>query len=76
MLQVVVSSEEEAVAVRDVVLKLLDQYEVVTQGEVRNLVGLDTTYSDEKVGWTELKDVQIKSVEEGFAIELPDPQPI
>lgn len=74
MLNVVLASEEDAKAVRETLLKLLANYEVVTQGDLWNLVGRDTTYSDEKVGWTELKDLQIKPVEEGFALELPDPQ--
>jgi hypothetical protein len=69
------SSEADAEAVREAMLKLLEQYEVVTVADYMNLIGLPTTFSDEKVGWTELKDIQIKpeSVVLGFVIDLPDP---
>jgi len=74
VVNVILTSETDAIAVRDALRKLLDLYEVVTVADYLELVGGTSTYSDQKVGWTELGDIPIKSIKEGFLLDLPEPK--
>jgi hypothetical protein len=74
---VTLTSEADAEAVREALLKLLEQYEVVTRADYFELVGLSSTFEDAKVGWTELTDIQIKTIGENeFLLDLPEPKNI
>lgn len=72
MQKIVIATEEEANEVLKTLLKLHKRYGFATMGDYLELVGLPFTYADEKIGWTELNDIPIKTVEGGFALELPE----
>lgn len=71
---IVLPSKADAETVRDTLLKLLNRYEFVTVGDYLNLVGIVSSFSDERIGWTELNDIQIKPLKGGFVLILPEPK--
>lgn len=72
----VLASREEADLVLEQMYVILDSYEVVTVGDLNELVGFPSTHVDNKWGWTELGNVRIQQVREGFLIDLPAAVPI
>lgn len=74
MQEIVISSVEEAEEVRRALKKLLDTYEQVPMADYLELVGLASSFSDQKMGWTDLGDIPIKKVQDGFVLELPEPK--
>lgn len=68
---VVLSSREDANAVLDAMKQLLEAYEMVTVADFLELAGLSSTYSDSKVGWVNLINIQIQPVDGGFILALP-----
>lgn len=72
--EIVLSSEADAETVREALLKLLAQYEVVTFADYLDLVGLSSTFSDARIGWVELNDIPIKPLKGGFVLFLPEPK--
>lgn len=71
---IVIPSKADAEAVQDALLKLLDRYEVVTLADYLDLVGLSSTFSDARIGWTELNDILIQPLKGGFVLFLPEPK--
>ena len=55
---------------------IIDTYEVVSVADLNELVGLPTSYMDNKWGWIYLGDVQVRQIREGFLIDLPSAEPI
>lgn len=72
----ILSSREEAALVLERMQDIIDNYEVVSIGDLHDLVGLPTTYIDNKWGWTFIGDVQIQQIREGYLINLPSAEPI
>lgn len=70
---VILSSRQEADEVLDQLYTMLDQYESVTVADFYSLIGLETKYTDDDWGWTELKGSGVRKTREGFVIELPEP---
>lgn len=72
----VLASKEEAELVLEKMNDILDQYEVVTVGDLNELVGFNSTHVDHKWGWIVLDDVSIRQVRGGFLIDFPPADPI
>ena len=68
------NSKEEAVNVLLDMQIILDKFNNVTIRDYYDLVGLQTLPDDDYYGWTDLKDVCVKSIEDvRWTIELPKP---
>lgn len=55
---------------------IIDKYEVASVADLHDLVGLPTTYVDNKWGWTNLAYAEIKQTREGYLLDLPPVEPI
>jgi hypothetical protein len=74
LIVVTLTSEADAKAVRQALLDVQQKYTWVTLADYMEFVGRPSTFADEKVGWTELKDIPIKQVsEDEFLLDLPEP---
>lgn len=72
--EIVLATRAEAEAVLDELYKLVENYEFVSVGDYLELVGIGSTFTDQKMGWIELKDIQIKRITSaGFVLDLPKP---
>jgi len=73
--EIVLGSENDAAAVLEALRELKKRYKFVFVADYLELVGLSTSLADQRWGWTELNEVPIKQVEDGFLLELPAPTP-
>lgn len=75
MFDYIFATKDEAVKVFDAMSDIIDQFSCVTLGDLKSLVGVPSVHTDEHVGWTELKDVEIREVPpSGFMLVLPQPK--
>lgn len=74
--EIILVSREEAELVVERLADLIDNFDVATVGDFHELVGLPSTYVDNKWGWTAIRGVDIRQVREGYLIELPPVEPI
>ena len=72
----ILSSREEAELVLERMNDIIETYEVVSVGDLNELVGFPSTFQDNKWGWNYLGDVQIQQIREGYLINLPSAEPI
>lgn len=52
---------------------LINQYNVVTVGDLKELAGITTTAADNAYGWTSLDAARIVQDRDGFRLQLPRP---
>lgn len=55
---------------------LLDEYKLVTVADLYDLVGETGEYTDQKYGWTNLRNAHTVRVRDGYVLDLPKPLPI
>lgn len=68
---VIVGTREEAETVIERLITVLDQYDVVSLAALYELLGLETSYIDNKWGWTNLASAQVRQIRQGYLLELP-----
>lgn len=73
---VVLASREDATNVLGQLLEIIDVYEVASRADLYELIGVDSSHIDQKWGWTDLHNVQIKQVRDGFLLDLPPEEEI
>ena len=76
MKDIILVSREEADAVVEKLYDCINQYDVVSLGDLNETLGLPTSPIDYKWGWTYLSNVQIRQVSNGFLIDLPSVEAI
>jgi len=70
--EIVIDSRAEALEVLDSMYELLEKYEQVTVGNLLELVGEPSQYTDERYGWTDLQGSGVRRVPGGgFLLDLP-----
>lgn len=73
---IVLPTRTDAEQVLETLCDLIIRHEFVTVEELNNLVSINSTYKDSRVGWTDLRESNIIRVEKGYMLDLPVPQPI
>lgn len=71
MNEIILSSRQEAETVLESLLNSLDLYGVVSVADLNDLVGLTSSFVDQKWGWLVLHNIEIRQVREGYLIDLP-----
>jgi hypothetical protein len=70
--EIVIPTRAEALEVLDSMYELLEKYEQVTVGNLLELVGEASHYTDERYGWTDLQGSGVRRVPGGgFLLDLP-----
>jgi len=65
-------SRGDAEQVLDGMLEILDQFEQVTVSDYYDLCGVSSDFTDNKYGWTDLRDARVvRAGRDGFMISLP-----
>lgn len=55
---------------------LIEEYKVATVADLYDLVGLEHDYTDNKYGWTNLRNATHERVRDGYVLNLPKAIPI
>lgn len=55
---------------------LLEQYQLVSVADLNELVGISGNYTDNRYGWTDLRNASIVRVRDGYMLKLPRAMPI
>ncbi len=69
-------SRDQADAVLDEMFNILNHYDVVTVGALKDLIGFPQSHTDQKFGWESLKGSEIRNISAGWLLDLPPAQPI
>lgn len=64
----------------EIVLERLDEaiarYSIVSVADLRELAGLPQEYTDNKYGWTNIRNAEIRRVSDGYLLRMPKALPI
>lgn len=73
---IVLEDRQEAEDVLERMDELLDTYEIVSVADLYDLVGKTCNYTDNKYGWTNLRNAEPVHVRDGWLLKLPKAGPI
>lgn len=68
---ILLATRVEAETVLDRMYDLLREYEMVSVSDLYSLLGLSSSYTDQKWGWTNLQSCDIRRVRDGYVLILP-----
>ena len=69
--EIILPARQDAEDVLDNMFDTLRQFEWVTVADLYDFVGMDSSYTDQKWGWRDLRGSGIRRVREGYMLELP-----
>ena len=69
-------SRVEAEEVRDRMDELIDMYGNVSVADMCDLAGVSCNYTDNKYGWTNIRNAEIVRVRDGYIIKMPKALPL
>ena len=73
---IILDSRGEAEEVLARMDELIDAYKIVSVADLYDLVGITCDYTDNKYGWTNLRNAEVIRVRDGYKIKLPKALPI
>lgn len=73
---VVLESRGEAEEVLSRMDDLVATYGMVSIADMYDLVGITGNYTDNKYGWTNIRNAQVVRIRDGYAIKMPKPTPL
>ena len=73
---IILNSRGEAEDVLSRMDELIDAYGLVRVADLYDLVGITGNYTDNKYGWTNIRNAQIIRVRDGYMIKMPRAIPI
>ena len=73
---IIIDTRAEAEEVLERMDELLDTYNVVSVADLYDLVGISCSYTDNKYGWTNLRNAEVIRVRDGYFLRLPKAGPI
>lgn len=74
--EIVLESRGEAEEVIERMDDLLDTYGIVSVADLYDLVGITGNYTDNKYGWTSLRNASVQRLRDGYLLKLPKALPI
>ena len=73
---IVLETRGEAEAVLSRMDEIMEEYEIVRVADLYDLVGITGEHTDNKYGWTNIRNAKIVRVRDGWKIEMPRALPI
>lgn len=75
--ELIIPSRQEAEEVIDRMFDLLSRYGEVSVADLYELTGIQSSHTDMKWGWTELRGAKAMRLRQGgFLLDLPEPEPL
>ena len=72
--EIMLDNRVEAEEVIDKLFELVSRYESATVADLYELVGLTSTHTDHKWGWTDLHGSGVSRIRGGYLLDLPEPE--
>ena len=73
---IVLESRGDAEQVLSQMNDLIDTYGVASVADLFDLVGISGNYTDNKYGWTNLRNAEVKRSRDGYVLDMPKALPI
>ena len=73
---IVLETRGEAEAVLSRMDEIMEEYEIVRVADLYDLVGVTGAHTDNKYGWTNIRNAKIVRVRDGYMIEMPRALPL
>lgn len=73
---VILETRGEAEDVLDRMTEIIESYEFVSVADLFDLLGQDCSYTDQKYGWTNLRDASVDRTRDGYLLKLPKVTPL
>lgn len=73
---IVLETRGEAEAVLSRMDEIMEEYEIVRVADLYDLVGITGDYTDNKYGWTNIRNAEVVRVRDGYKIKMPRALPI
>jgi len=74
--EIVLGSRVEAEEVIDRLYDVVNKYEFASVADLYELVGLSSTHTDHKWGWSNIRGAGVSRVRDGYLLDLPNPEPL
>jgi hypothetical protein len=74
--EIILEQRTEAEEVIDRLFDLVSRYESATVADLYELVGLASSHTDHKWGWTDLHGAGVSRIRGGYLLDLPEPEPL
>lgn len=74
--EIILTSRQEAEDVIDNLFNIVSRYDAATVSDLYELVGLESTHTDQKWGWADLRGAGVARVRNGYLLDLPEPEPL
>lgn len=73
---IVLETRGEAEAVLSRMDEIMEEYEIVRVADLYDLVGITGEHTDNKYGWTNIRNAEVVRVRDGYKIKMPRALPI
>jgi hypothetical protein len=74
--EIVMEDRTEAEEVIDRLYEVISRYESATVADLYQLVGLSSSHTDYKWGWTDIRGAGVSRSRDGYVLDLPEPIPL
>jgi hypothetical protein len=74
--EIILEERSDCMDVIEELSNLIDQYQSAKVSDLYELVGITGEFTDEKWGWTTMRDAGCTRVKGGFLLNLPRPEPL
>lgn len=74
--EVIIENRGEAEAVLGAMDEMMSTYGLVSVADFYDLVGVTCSYTDNKYGWTNIRNADIVRVRDGYIIKMPKAMPL
>lgn len=73
---IILETRAEAEAVLSRMDEIMEEYEIVRVADLYDLVGVTGEHTDNKYGWTNIRNAEVERVRDGYRIKMPRALPI
>lgn len=74
--EIILATRAEAEEVIDRLFGLVSKYEAATVGDLYDLLGISSKFTDDRWGWTDIRGAGVTRVRNGYLLDLPRPEPL
>jgi hypothetical protein len=74
--EIILETRAECAEVIDQMFDLTEKYETATVADLYDLIGVDSNYTDDKWGWYDVRDFNIRRISNGYLLDIPRPEPL